>query len=120
MAFKLLSSHQSESIPKAGWTQSLFMTKQKMVQGEQHQEMMPIRKAKQLICKMMKKKTQSSSLMSRSMGKFFSKKAEWLREEEKIDEIIKHILDKGLLVGDRKYIPHGPVLSSKYNNKSKS
>ncbi|MBA3029953.1 MAG: hypothetical protein FP816_14260 [Desulfobacteraceae bacterium] len=74
---------------------------------------METNKTKLLVGKMRKIMIKCSVQLWRSFSGLFSDKAENAREEEKINEIVKKIIDHGLLLGERKYIPQGPALYSK-------
>ncbi|MBU4317809.1 MAG: hypothetical protein KKF30_11115 [Proteobacteria bacterium] len=79
---------------------------------------METKKTKLVVGKMRKIIIKCPVQLWRSFSGLFSDKAENAREEEKINEIVKKIIDHGLLMGERKYIPQGPVLYSKLPLKS--
>jgi hypothetical protein len=74
---------------------------------------MSILKEKSILCGMRKQIIKCPVFIQRSIAKLFFNETANAREEEKINEIAKKIVDYGFLTGDRKYIPHGPVICSK-------
>jgi hypothetical protein len=74
---------------------------------------MAILKGKSMIVEIKKQIVKCPVFIWRTFAHLFSDKAANEREEKKINEMVKKIVDDGLLVGDRKFIPHGPILSSK-------
>jgi hypothetical protein len=81
--------------------------------GEYTLAILFILKASFVVGKMRKQIYKCPVSMWRSFARIFSDEAANDREEEKINEIVRKMIENGLLMGDKKFIPHGPVLRSK-------